>query len=113
MAEKQIDWVDVILKDVVRAATWGIILLVILTLFLNVVKQDIKEAIDFGAKRIVYEAVRFGTDPFLIGKGKQLVKEGIEYSVDTAGRRYKKILNQTEGGPPVGATGQGEKTGGR
>lgn len=58
-------------------------------------KQEIKEGIDFGAKRTAYEAVRYATDPYLIGKGKQLVKEGIEYSVDKAGERYKQILKET------------------
>ena len=59
------------------------------------VKQNVKEAIDFGAKRVVFEAVRYATDPFLIGKGKQLIKEGVEYSIERAGNKYRDVLNET------------------
>ena len=92
MAEEKIAWGQVILKEAVRAGTWGIVLLVIFGTFLAVVRQNVKEAIDFGAKRVVLEAARYATDPFLIGKGKQLVKEGIEYSLDKAGQTYKAII---------------------
>lgn len=95
MAEAKFPWGETILKDAVRAATWGIVLLIILSAFLSLIKQDVKEAIDFGAKRAVYEAVRYATDPFLIGKGKQLIKEGIEYSVERAGDKYKAVLVET------------------
>jgi len=95
MAEEKFSWVEIILKEGVRAATWGIVLLVIMAVFLFFVKQDIKDAIDFGAKRAVFEAVRYGTDPFLIGKGKQLVKEGVEYSIERAGDKYREVLVET------------------
>ena len=95
MAEEKFPWVEIILKEGVRAATWGIVFLVIVTVFLFFVKQDIKDAIDFGAKRAVFEAVRYGTDPFLIGKGKQLIKEGVEYSIDMAGDKYREVLVET------------------
>ena len=92
MAEEKIAWVQIILKEAVRAGTWGIVLLMIFGIFLAAVRQNVKEAIDFGAKRAVLEAVRYATDPFLIGKGKQLVKEGIEYSLDKAGEKYQDVI---------------------
>ena len=95
MAEEKFSWVEIVLKEGVRAATWGIVLLVIMIAFLSFIKKDIKEAIDFSAKRAVFEAVRYGTDPFLIGKGKQLIKEGVEYSIDRAGDKYREVLVET------------------
>ena len=92
MAEEKIAWVQIILKEAVRAGTWGIVLFVIFSIFLATIKQNVKEAIDFGAKQAVYEAVRYATDPFLIGKGKQLVKEGIEYTLDKAGEKYQDVI---------------------
>ena len=95
MAEEKIDWAQLVLKEAIRAGTWGIVLLIILVVFLSAVKRDIKEAIDFGAKRAVFEATSYATDPYLIGKGKQLFKEGIEYSVEKAGAKYKAIIQET------------------
>jgi hypothetical protein len=95
MVEEKFSWVDIVLKEGIRAATWGIVLTIIMTAFLFFVKQNIKEAIDFSTKRAVLEAVRYGTDPFLIGKGKQLIKEGLEYSIDRAGNKYREVLVET------------------
>jgi|GEM_PF-2428720 hypothetical protein len=95
MAEEKFSWLEIILKEGVRAATWGIVLLVIMVGFLSFVKQDIREAIDFGAKRTVLEAMRYATDPFLIGKGKQLIKEGVEYSIDRTGDKLRQVLVET------------------
>ena len=95
MAGEKFPWGEIILKDAVRAATWGIVLVIIMTIFLAFIKQNIKEAIDFGAKRAVYETVRYATDPYLIGKGKQLIKEGVEYSVEKAGNKYREVLTET------------------
>ena len=95
MAERKFSWGEMVLKDAVRAATWGIVLLIISSVFLFVVKQNVKEAIDFSAKRVVFEAVRYATDPFLIGKGKQLIKEGVEYSIERAGNKYRDVLAET------------------
>ena len=73
MAEEKMDMKSVIVKEAVRAAIWGGVFLIVMAIFMSAVKQSIKEGIDFGVKRAVYEAVRYGTDPYLIGKVKQLV----------------------------------------
>ncbi|MBW2029998.1 MAG: hypothetical protein JRH06_13905 [Deltaproteobacteria bacterium] len=95
MADEKISWGKLIIKDAVRAATWSVVVLIVLSIFLLFVKQEVKQGIDFGAKRAVSEAVKYATDPYLVGKGKQLVKEGIEYTVDKVGDRYQQILLET------------------
>ena len=105
MAEGKFPWGEIILKDAVRAATWGIVLVIIMAIFLAFIKQNIKEAIDFGAKRAVYETVRYATDPYLIGKGKQLIKEGVEYSIEKAGNKYREVIAETLRAAQTGSPG--------
>ncbi|MBW2066993.1 MAG: hypothetical protein JRJ03_18955 [Deltaproteobacteria bacterium] len=95
MTDEKVSWGRLIIKDAVRAATWSVVVLIVLSIFLLFLKQEIKQGIDFGAKRAVSEVVKYATDPYLVGKGKQLVKEGIEYTVEKVGDRYQQILIET------------------
>ncbi|MBW1998779.1 MAG: hypothetical protein JRJ29_12540 [Deltaproteobacteria bacterium] len=95
MTDEKVSWGKLIIKDAVRAATWSVVVLIVLSIFLFSIKQEIKEGIDFGAKRAVSEVVKYATDPYLVSSGKQLIKEGIEYTVDKVGERYQQILMET------------------
>ena len=86
----------VIIKEAVRASIWGGIFLIVMTIFMSAIKQNIKEGIDFGLNRVAAEAKKIATDPYLIGKAKQLVKEGIEYSLDSAGNKYVEAIVKSE-----------------
>jgi hypothetical protein len=93
MEEKQISLGRLFVQEVIRAGTWGIVLLLILGMFMLSIKQEIKEGIAFGVDRVVNEAVMVATDPYLIGKSKQLIKEGIEYTLAKTSGEIRGILN--------------------
>jgi hypothetical protein len=93
MGDKQISLGRLFVQEVIRAGTWGIVLLFILGVFMLSIKQEIKEGIAYGVDRIVNEAVMVTTNPYLIGKSKQLIKEGIEYTLLKTSREVRGILN--------------------
>lgn len=93
MGEKQISMGRLFVQELIRAGTWGIVLLFILGMFMLSIKQEIKEGIAYGVERVASEAVMVGTNPYLIGKSKQLIKEGIEYALAKASREVRGILN--------------------
>ena len=95
MTENANDLKQLIFREAVRAGIWGITFLVVAGLFIIAIKQEIKEGVDYTVKRFTYEMVTYATDPYIIGKAKQLVKEGIEYSLDKAGNKYEAVMVQT------------------
>ena len=99
MSGKEMGLGRLIVREAFRAATWGIVLLVILGIFISTMKQDIKEGIAYGVDRAVAQAARYATDPALIGKTKQLIKEGIEYTMTKASKEAKVVLSETSAQP--------------
>ena len=93
MGENQISMGRLFMQELIRAGTWGIVLLFILGMFILSIKQEIKEGIAYGVERVVNEAVMVGNNPYLIGKSKQLIKEGIEYTLAKTSREVRGILN--------------------
>jgi hypothetical protein len=93
MGENQISLGRLFVQELIRAGTWGIVLLFILGIFMLSIKQEIKEGIAYGVQRVAGEAVMVGTNPYLIGKSKQLIKEGIEYTLAKTSREIRGILN--------------------
>lgn len=71
------------------------IFLIVMGIFLTTIKQDIKGGIAFGVDRFVQTAVLYATNPMLIGKTKQLIKEGIEYTLSKASEEAKEVLAET------------------
>ncbi|MGD8228827.1 MAG: hypothetical protein PVH82_18190 [Desulfobacteraceae bacterium] len=94
MGENQISLGRLFVQELIRAGTWGIVLLFILGIFMLSIKQEIKEGIAYGVERVASEAVMVGTNPYLIGKSKQLIKEGIEYTLAKTSREIRGILNE-------------------
>ena len=91
MNEKEISLGRLFVQEIVRAGTWGIIFLIVMGMFLTTIKQDIKEGIAYGVERIATQVTVQATDPYLIGKAKQLIKEGIEYSLKKASAEFTGI----------------------
>lgn len=83
MNEKEIGLGRLFVHEAVKAGTWGIVFLIIMGMFIFSIKQDIKEGIAYGIDRAYTRAVMIGTDPYLIGKVKQLIKEGAGPSATT------------------------------
>jgi len=92
MSEKEIGLGRLFVQEAVKAGTWGFIFLLIMGMFITSIKQDIKEGIAYGVDRIVNKAVFYGTHPYLIGKTKQLVKEGIEFSLNKAAEQARIVI---------------------
>jgi hypothetical protein len=93
MGENQISLGRLFVRELIRAGTWGVVLLFIFGMFLLSIKQEIKEGIAYGVERVASEAVMVGTNPYLIGKSKQLIKEGIEYTLAKTSKEVRGILN--------------------
>lgn len=66
----------VFLKELMRAIPWSVVLMIFLLIFMALIKQDIKEAVDFTAKKVRIEAKGFISDPEV----KQDIKEAVEYT---------------------------------
>jgi len=107
MAETRIPLGRLFVQEAVKAGTWGAVFLIIAAIFIMAVKQDIKEGIAYGIDRFVSEVVIFATHPEIIGKTKQLVKKGIEYSVTKAAQGAKQVITEAKldpkSDPPAGS----------
>jgi hypothetical protein len=78
----------VFLKELVRASSWGIMTLVVVTILLIGGKQNIKEAIDFTFKRAIGETLAVVYNPLV----KQDVKEAIEFLSQQSSRQARYLL---------------------
>jgi hypothetical protein len=92
MAEKQISLGRLFVQEAIKAGTWGIVLLFILGMFTLSIKQEIKEGIAYSVDRVVNETVMVATNPYLIEKSKQLIKEGIEYTLAKTAKQIGGVL---------------------
>lgn len=97
MSENEISLGRLFIREAVRAATWGVVLLVIMGMFLNSIKQDIKEGIAYGASRFFQEAATFAGDPDVMGLTKQLVKGGVEFTLTRAAKEARGLLKESGG----------------
>jgi len=94
MSEKEISLGRLFVQEAIKAGTWGFIFLLIMGMFITSIKQDIKEGIAYGVDRLVDKVVFYGTHPYLIGKTKQLVKEGIEFSLNRAAEQARIVIHE-------------------
>jgi len=94
MSGKEISLGRLFVQEAVKAGTWGFIFLLIMGMFITSIKQDIKEGIAYGMDRLVTQVVVYATNPYLIGKTKQLVKEGIEFSLNKAAEQASIVIHQ-------------------
>ena len=94
MSEKVISLGRLFVQEAIKAGTWGFIFLLIMGMFITSIKQDIKEGIAYGVDRLVSQVVVYATHPYLIGKTKQLVKEGIEFSLKRAAEKARIVIHE-------------------
>ena len=94
MTEKEISLGRLFVREAVKAGTWGFIFLLVMGMLTTTIKQDIKEGIASGVERLVSKAIIYATDPVMTGLTKQLVKEGIEFSVATAARELIGVIEE-------------------
>ena len=93
MSDKEISLGRLFVQEAVKAGTWGIIFLVIMGMFFISIKQEVKEGVAFGVDRLLTQTILYATHPVLVKGTKQLIKEGIEYSLTMAGKEARSVLN--------------------
>jgi hypothetical protein len=94
MSEKEISLGRLFVQEAIKAGTWGFIFLLIMGMFITSIKQDIKEGIAYGVDRFVTQVVIYAMNPYLVGKTKQLVKKGIEFSLNKAAEQARIVIHE-------------------
>ncbi|HBA27188.1 MAG TPA: hypothetical protein DCY98_07350 [Nitrospinae bacterium] len=78
---------QIVSESFVKALTWGVTLAVVsifcLKIMLGMVKQDVKEAIDFAQKTAIQSAMNTVLSHDIFPKIKQNTKEAIEFTAIT------------------------------
>jgi hypothetical protein len=99
MTEKEFSLGRVFVQEAVKAATWGLIFLVVMGMFITSIKQDIKEGIAFGVDRFARQVFILATHPALEARTKALVKKGIDYTAKRASEEARALLEAVPGDP--------------
>jgi hypothetical protein len=99
MSENEIGLGRLFIREAVRAATWGVVLLVVMGMFLNSIKQDIREGIAYGASRFFQEAATFAGDADVMALTKQLVKGGVQFTLTAAAKEARGLLKESGADP--------------
>lgn len=94
MTEKNIGPGGFFMRELIKAGTWCSVIFILIMVLSFALKKEIKEGIAFGIDRLVTETVMFALDPDLINKTKQLVKEGLEYSVVLTSSEWGRLLEE-------------------
>ncbi|MBW2006116.1 MAG: hypothetical protein JRI72_16245 [Deltaproteobacteria bacterium] len=87
---------NIFVRHLVMAIPWGIIFLVVFLIASIGVKQQIKEAIQFGAKTAISESRNAAFGYHMVVPVKQNVKEGMEFAAKTVKRELKNLLNDPQ-----------------
>ncbi|MBI5749330.1 MAG: hypothetical protein HZA00_09405 [Nitrospinae bacterium] len=78
---------QIIIESFVKALTWGVTLAVIFVISvkitLGMVKQDVKDTIDFAQKTAIHNAMNAVLSYDVFPKIKQNTKEAIEFTANT------------------------------
>ena len=83
-------------KNLVMAIPWGIILLVVFFITSIGAKQQIKEAIQYGARTAIHESRNIAFGYNVVVPVKQNIKEGIEFAGKTAKKELRNLLNDPQ-----------------
>ena len=93
---KETSLFQLFVRNLVVAIPWGIIFLVVLLVAAIGAKQQLKEAIQYGARTAIYESRNIAFDYNLVVPVKQNIKEGIEFASKTVKRELKDILRDPQ-----------------
>jgi Na+-translocating ferredoxin:NAD+ oxidoreductase RnfG subunit len=92
---------QIIAESFVKAVTWGVTLAVIsifiVKILLGMVKQDVKDTIDFAQKTAIHNAMDAVLSYDVFPKIKQNAKEAIEFTADTVDEKIAlKLISEKE-----------------
>ncbi len=86
----------IFVRHLVMAIPWGIILLVVFFITAVGIKQQVKEAMQYGIRTAIYTTGNFAFDYHTIVPVKQNIKEGVEFVAKTTKNELKKFLNDPQ-----------------
>lgn len=92
MGKREISLGQLFIQEIIRALSWGIVVIIAVAVIFIGGQQQIKEGIEYGIDTFMTSAVIHGTHPYFIGKAKQLVKEGIEYGLTKSSGKIKIVV---------------------
>lgn len=84
------------LRHLFMAIPWGIIFLIVFFIASIGIKQQIKEGVEFGLRKAVYETRNFAFRYDTVVPVKQNIKEGIEFLAKTAKDGLKDFLSDPQ-----------------
>ncbi|MEW6670466.1 MAG: hypothetical protein AB1427_02110 [Thermodesulfobacteriota bacterium] len=93
---KENDLGRLFVRHLVMAFPWGIVFLIIMFIASMVIKQQIKEGIQYTIRTGIHESASFVYNYQTIVPVKQNVKEGIEFVAKTAGEELKALLQDPQ-----------------
>lgn len=78
------------------AIPWGIVFLVVFFIAMTGIRQQLKEAVEYTAARVIYGTVAAVSDYHVVTAVKKNIKEGIEFVAKTGSNEIKQILNDPQ-----------------
>jgi hypothetical protein len=93
--EKEISLGKLFVLEFVKAGAWGIVFLIAMTMLINTLKDEIKEGIAYGVDRLVMDVATTGSNPQVVDKFKEIIRESLDYSFQKATNEAKGILSDT------------------
>lgn len=87
---------NIFVRHLVMAIPWGIILLVVFFIAALGIKQQVKEAVQYGIKTAIYTTGNFAFDYNTIVPVKQNIKEGVEFVAKTTKNEIKNLLDDPQ-----------------
>jgi hypothetical protein len=80
-------------RHLVMSISWALTLLIVVVVLGLGAKQQVKETLQYGARTLVYEAIRVGIDENVGTTFKDNLRYGIEFASKTAGNEVRSMLS--------------------
>ncbi|MBW1613247.1 MAG: hypothetical protein JRF08_00085 [Deltaproteobacteria bacterium] len=93
---KENSMVQLFVRNLVMAIPWGIILLLVVFIAAVGIKQQVKEAMQYGIRTAIYTTGNFAFDYNTIVPVKQNIKEGVEFVAKTTKNEIKNLLDDPQ-----------------
>lgn len=86
----------VFMREAARAAPWGFMIIIVAVLCLGFINYTGTKLITYAQENAARTIRQLAADPYIVGGIKTNIKEGIEFTVATAGRESGTVLPDQE-----------------
>jgi len=93
--EKEVSLGKLFVYEFVKAGAWGIVFLIVMMMFVNTIKDELKEGIAYGVDRLVMDVATAGSNPKTVETIKGIIQQSLDYSLQKASTEAKGILSDT------------------